>query len=456
MVAIQIIKMDLTMKINRYILIGLCLVGSIFSTSVFSESYMYLTNNTQNTLTLSTEQTGYHNIAHGNEWQQLAFEVPPLATVKFLRFNRDQGIKWGREYEFNTRVLGLEESVVLRQKLLGTMTFSKMWLSAQQDPWYYDRDIHTVPLNQDQTLGFKSQYARASGDDIHYVVHQALAPQEKSHYSNELNVLTYNTWALLPGIEAKNTANRLDTIATVINNYDVVVFQEVFDPILTAKFRDNVAKEYPYLTEIPWKFGKILTGGSFIASRWPIEEQDTVVYDACRKDGCLASKGINYAKIRKGSHAYHVFGTHTHAYTEAEDITVRFAQLNQFKQFIESKHIPYEEPVILAGDFNVDKLHFEQEHIDFLTLFNATEPEAQGWYPYSYAGPVNVYADDQYTEYLDYILFSHNHLTPYHATNELFVPRSIGAEHWGSWDLSDHYPVKAELHFPLMPEYMPF
>lgn len=440
------------MKKIRYLL----LMGLLVSTNALAESYMYLTNNTQKTLTLHTVQTGHNNITHGNQWALLAREVPPLGTVKFLRFNRDQGIKWGKEYEFNTYVSGLDDEIVLRQKLKGTMTFSKMWLSGQQDAWYYDRDIHKVTLNDAQTLAFKSEYARAAGDDIRYVINDDFQIQEKSHYSNELNVLTYNTWALLPGIEAKNTGNRLDTIASYMKNYDVVVFQEVFDPILTARFRSNVAKEYPYLTEIPWKFGKILTGGSFIASRWPIEAQDAVVYDACRADGCLAGKGVNYAKIRKGSHAYHVFGTHTHAYTGTEDIAVRFAQLAQFKALIDSKNIPYAEPVIMAGDFNVDKLHFPQEHADFLSLFDATEPEAAGDYPHSYAGPVNVYADDQYTEYLDYILYSNAHLAPYDSNNVLLTPRSIASEHWGSWDLSDHYPVKAEFSFPLLPEYTPF
>ena len=138
------------------------------------------------------------------------------------------------------------------------------------------------------------------------------------------------------------------------------------------------------------------------------------------------------------------------------DIAVRFAQLAQFKALIDSKNIPYEEPVILGGDFNVDKLHFPQEHADFLNLFDATEPDAAGQYPHSYAGPVNVYADDEYTEYLDYILYSNQHLAPYDSNNVLMTPRSISSEHWGSWDLSDHYPVKAEFSFPLQPEYTPF
>lgn len=447
------------MTINYCRALGLVLCGlltSVLASQSLAESYMYLTNNTMQTLSLETTQTGHNNIEHGNQWQQLANSVPPLATVKFLRFNRDQGIKWGRDYFFTTQVTGTEDSVLLRQKLKGTMTFSKMWLSGQDDPWYYDRDIHRVSVSDQQTLAFKSSYARASGDDIHYVIHDEFIKSEKSEYSNQLNVLTYNTWALLPPIESKNTGNRLNTIAEYMDNYDVVVFQEVFDPILTAKFRSRVSETYPYLTEIPWEVGKILTGGSFIASRWPIEDQDSIVYEACLADGCLAGKGINYAKVRKGSNAYHIFGTHTHAYTGENDVATRFAQLAQLKALVDAKQIPYEEPVILAGDFNVDKLNFPQEHLDFLELLNATEPEATGEYPYSYAGPVNIYADDQYNEYLDYVLYSNDHIAPYLSENKMLTPRSINADHWNSWDLSDHYPVEGRFEFPLESEYLPY
>lgn len=447
----------LTFKPLRAVLLAICgFLTMVMASQSIAESYMYLTNNTLQTLSLKTTQTGHTNIRHGDQWQQLAETVPPLATVKFLRFNRDQGIKWGREYVFTTQVVGAETSVALRQKLRGTMTFSKMWLSGGDDPWYYDRDLHRIEITQDQTLAFKSSYARPSGDDIHYVIHDEFQKSEKSEYSNQLNVLTYNTWALLPPIESKNTANRLNTIIQYMDSYDVVVFQEVFDPILTAQFRSKVAEVYPYMTEIPWKIGKILSGGSFIASRWPIEAHDALVYDACLADGCLAGKGMNYAKVRKGDNAYHIFGTHTHAYTGEADVATRFAQLEQLKRFVQSKQIPYEEPVILAGDFNVDKVNFPQEHMAFLQLLNATEPEGTGEYPYSYAGPVNVYADDQYNEYLDYVLYSNDHLMPYNAENKMLTPRSISSEHWKSWDLSDHYPVEGRFEFPLNGEYMPF
>ncbi len=420
----------------------------------WAESYVYLTNNTMETLTLNTVQTGHDNIVEGDQWQQLKTDVAPLATVKFLRFNRDEGIKWGKKYVFTTSVQTESASIELTQKLKGTMTFSKMWLSAESDPWHYDRDIHNIKLDEQRQLAFRSEYARTSGDDIRYVINDPWQTAQVPAYSNQLSVLTYNTWALLPGIEAKNTGNRLDTIVDFVQGYDVVVFEEVFDPYLTARFQNTLKAEYPYQTDIPWVFGKILTGGSFIASRWPISVSDSLVYDACRADGCLAAKGINYAEITKGSNIYHIFGTHTHAYTEPEDIAIRFEQLAEFKNFVDSKDISSDEPVIMAGDFNVDKGNFPAEHQDFLSALNASEPQALGEYEFSYAGPVNIYAEDQFNEYLDYILYGNDYLVPFNASNELLTPRSITSEHWGSWDLSDHFPVVGYFEFPMSSEYV--
>lgn len=433
----------------RYKLIVLLLMfGSMLAQA---DSYIYFTNNSLKPVTLKTQQSGYHNLVEGVHWQQLASTVAPLATVKFLRFNRDEGIKWGKTYYFDTRVEGESGSLVMRQKLTGTWNFSEMYLSAQEQPWFYDRDYHYLHgawQGQNATLAFRSQYARASGDDIYYVLHPQTAPHQVSQNENEFSLLTYNTWALLPGILSFNAGNRLDSIVDAVKGYDAVAFQEVFDPYLTARFRQQLQKEYPYLTEIPWKLGKILTGGTFIASRWPILQQDSTVYDACIADGCLAAKGINYAQIKKGSRIYNLFNTHTHAYTTADDIGVRMQHLQQLRNFVESKNIPADQALLMAGDFNVDKLHFPQEYADFLHLLNASEPLYAPDYPHSYAGPVNHWAEDQYTEYLDYVLTSVAHLPPLRATNRLWVPRSIAPEHWTTWDLSDHYPVEGNFVFP--------
>jgi endonuclease/exonuclease/phosphatase family metal-dependent hydrolase len=433
-------------------LITILLLAISMSGKAFAESYIYLTNSTNETLTIDTVQSGYDNITHGNEWEQLAHSVPPMGTVKFLRLNRDRGIKWGKKYWFTTTVQGKNSSVLLQQMLKGTMTFSKIWHTANNDSWKYDRDIHEQRIHfdgLDSTLAFKASYARASGDDFHYIIQpDFVAQQRNEHNANSFNVLTYNIWGLLPGIEAKNTYDRFHSIAHMMTGYDAIVFQEAHDLASTAYFQNHIKSEYPYITKIPFQLGRVLNGGVFIASKWPIEVEDNIVFQACIAEDCLASKGAVYARINKLGKPYNLFGTHVRAYTTAKDIANRFEHLAELKAFKDSKALPSNEPVIYAGDFNVDKINFPAERDDLMNVLNASEPVSNGDYPYSYAGSVNIYADDQYDEYLDYVLYSNEHVAPISSNNTLLAPRSIAWKHWGSWDLSDHYPVKGEFYFP--------
>ena len=194
--------------------------------------------------------------------------------------NRDEGIKNGKTYFLDTRVSGSQSQVTLQQKLTGTLTFSKMWLSAASDSgdlaWFYDRDIHRQSLAFDgkqSTLAFRSQKARTSGDDLYYVIHNE-RQQTTIQNSDKLKVLSYNTWILLPGLIAKKSAERLDAMLDVVSGYDVIVFQELFDNALRQNFINRLDEEYPYFTRIVDETGKMEDGGIFIASRWPIEAED--------------------------------------------------------------------------------------------------------------------------------------------------------------------------------------
>ena len=59
----------------------------------------------------------------------------------------------------------------------------------------------------------------------------------------------------------------------------------------------------------------------------------------------------------------------------------------QFKALVDSKQIPELEPVIMAGDFNVDKETYTTEHQHLKKLLTATETQENGEYEISYAGP---------------------------------------------------------------------
>ncbi|KAJ1921541.1 hypothetical protein H4219_000578 [Mycoemilia scoparia] len=229
----------------------------------------------------------------------------------------------------------------------------------------------------------------------------------------KVRVLTQNMFIRPPGI--KNNENdykdeRLQFLITeVLNDYDVVCLQEMFEfGSNRRKTLINAAKKlgFEYYVASPSKhvWNIQIDGGLMILSRFPIVEFDRITYKRGMMSDWLASKGVLYAKIAipspkssaklvdfaknkkivasendstlildKGESKaeatveaathLHLFTTHTQASYGAlvdmqqPDVKHRLLQLHQFHNFLENilpKHRKDGEPVVLVGDFNVD------------------------------------------------------------------------------------------------------
>ncbi|WDE04317.1 sphingomyelin phosphodiesterase [Thalassomonas viridans] len=413
-----------------------------------AESYIYLTNNTEQELTLEISQYG-GSLNKGEHWKQHASKVPPLATVRFLEMNRDTGITWGEDFYFDTLVTSEDgNSTVLRQKLTGTWNFSSIWHGMDDSPWYDDRNIHTITRNfidADTSIAVKAESARINGDDFYYVIHPK--PQYPSvGDSNNFKVLAYNVWALLPGIVSKSVSERLNLLTKELDGYDAIVFSELFDNNRRSDFLNGIKDEYPYQTKVVDRSGALEDGGVLIVSRWPIEAEDQITYNDCDADDCIAAKGVIYGKINKQGNIYHLFGSHTQAWPAPENQNTRANQFQQMSDFITGMDISSDEPVIIAGDLNVDKANFEQEYINMLNILQAEEVSRNGGYLYTADGNVNYWTSGT-PEILDYVLYSTRHLRPLEAEARVVTPRSIHKDVFTQYDLSDHFAVKGELTF---------
>jgi hypothetical protein len=64
-------------------------IASLSSASAWSESYIYLTNNTDQTLDLTVNQRG-SSLTKGDHWKQHATSIPPYGTARYLEINRVQ------------------------------------------------------------------------------------------------------------------------------------------------------------------------------------------------------------------------------------------------------------------------------------------------------------------------------------------------------------------------------
>ena len=423
-------------------------LASSISVSALAESYIYLTNNTEQTLDLTITQRG-SSLVKGEHWWQHANTVPPLGTVRFLEMNRDTGITWGSDFYFDTLVTAEDGSTAtLQQKLTGTWNFSDIWHGTEQSPWYDDRNIHSVNqsfTDNNTTIAFKAEGARANGDDYYYVIHpeqEYPAPEA----SNNFKVMAYNVWALLPGLISKDVSERLNLLVNEVRGYDAIVFSELFDNSRRETFLNALKSEYPYQTSVVDKSGSVEDGGVLIVSRWPINASSQVVFDACDAEDCISAKGVIYAEVNKDGNPYHVFGSHTQAWTSIDNQNTRLNQFQQMRDFIDSRNISTDEPVIIAGDLNVDKEDYPQEYNTMLDVLSAVEVPRNGGYLYTADGSVNSWNDGS-PEILDYVLYSDRHLLPLDAKSKVVTPRSIHSDVFTKYDLSDHFPITADMTF---------
>lgn len=187
----------------------------------------------------------------------------------------------------------------------------------------------------------------------------------------EFNILTYNFFGR-PNIFFKDgQGTRSELIASAIkqfetNNqvkFDVIFFQEVFNDykigIFGVKNKDVI---YDRITNDLGKLGfkyftdrvkhKVcpLNGGAFIISRHKILDTQLIYFRDSDPaiENAMASKGICYAKIRKGNQIFNLINLHLDSFDEK----ARFKQMQITKLFIREYKIT--DNIIIGGDYNID------------------------------------------------------------------------------------------------------
>ncbi len=261
-----------------------------------------------------------------------------------------------------------------------------------------------------------------------------------------LDVLSFNT-ALLPEVAASTRqAERAARMAPHLVGYDVLVLQEVFVNSWREALLDELVDAYPYQGDLVGRDGARMMpwrqdGGVVILSRWPIERRATLLFEGtCSGTDCLADKGVAYVAVRVGERLVHVFGTHAQSVYGGDARGVRAAQFAQFQAFVAAQAIPRGEPVVLAGDFNVDA--FTDELDDMLVTLRATWPEVVGEMQRTWDPANNALAGGRHAHWFDYVLVSVDHATPVEAWNQVMPLRD------GDLDLSDHYAVWGRFVWP--------
>ncbi|WP_380281560.1 sphingomyelin phosphodiesterase [Kitasatospora purpeofusca] len=286
-----------------------------------------------------------------------------------------------------------------------------------------------------------------------------------------LKVLTYNVFLMSKNLYpnwGQDYRAKAIPAADVFRGQDVVVLQEAFDNGASDALVAQASAAYPYHTPVVGRStsGWDATSGSYssatpedggvtLLSKWPILRKEQYVFqDACGSDW-WSNKGFVYAVLNVDGLRTHVLGTHLQSTdsgcSAGQPAAIRAAQLKAMKAFVDAKNIPAAEPIVLAGDLNIDSHGSEYPAL----LANAGVAPAttrNGWAD-SFDTADNSIAAYRYPgepkEDLDHVLYRADHARPANYTNTVVrfhsAPWTVSS--WGTAytynDLSDHYPVTA-------------
>lgn len=260
--------------------------------------------------------------------------------------------------------------------------------------------------------------------------------------------LTYNVWELRYLYyqigQRERTCRIIPEAIRLHPDLDAIIFNEGFMGGCIAGFNlsyqgekltfRDILKEYgfAYITATignPPTRRKFENGGIFIASKWPILEEDNVIYEATSPLTAddLSQKGASYAKILKTvnsvSRVYHVLGTHLQATSNVGSDNVRRNQASEMHGLMLSKNIPAYEPVIYGGDLNADRNSVLAA--DIFEILDASMPVIVGDHNYTKDKSINdIYDSGSGKKWIDYVLYSNAHLQPISATTEVVIPKS--------------------------------
>ncbi|MCB5906038.1 sphingomyelin phosphodiesterase [Streptomyces pinistramenti] len=297
----------------------------------------------------------------------------------------------------------------------------------------------------------------------------AATPTASAAPPPHLKVLTYNTFLMSKNLYPNwGQDHRAEAIpaADFFQSNDVVVLEEAFDNSSSDALKSRAAAQYPHQTPVVGrsKDGWDATGGAYSAatpedggvtllSKWPVLHKEQYIYkDACGSDS-FSNKGFVYAVLDVNGTKVHMVGTHTQSTDSGckagEAAADRASQLKEMDAFLDARHIPAGEEVMVAGDMNIDSHGSEYDAL--LANGDLAPADSRTGHPYSFDTQENSVAKYRYPddprEDLDYVLHRNGHARPAGWRNDVIKEKSAPwtVSSWGKdytyTNLSDHYPL---------------
>ncbi|GGX25607.1 sphingomyelin phosphodiesterase [Aquimarina muelleri] len=300
---------------------------------------------------------------------------------------------------------------------------------------------------------------------------QIKSQKNKNRNTESLTILSYNIFHL-PGIalikqykEEERSKKQLQVLTKMAPSLDVIVFQEGFNHHVETHLFNKLKNIYPYNTVLVGQYCSansnwdsisgncsnsmfVVNGGVRIFSKHPIDSKKQYVFNnsGFGTADYYSNKGAAYVEVTKNGKKYHIVGTHLQADQENYNgSTVRINQLKEIKNWVDSMDIPVSEPLIYAGDMNIEYTD-TPSYTSMKSILNS-----KIYYSFNPSTDIGTYSNTntlvnkEYPDYnntLDYILISKDHKKP------IYIPQMEVLQFVrDKEDLSDHNAIKATYRF---------
>jgi phospholipase C len=247
---------------------------------------------------------------------------------------------------------------------------------------------------------------------------------------NDLTILSWNIKMLTaPYGWLHNRVERAENIVHTLNtaeNYDVILFQEVFSGRIRKLMYKGLQSIYPYqlIPKDQSCIGKS-NSGLWVVSKSPIMLIDEITFSNQKNWDALSSKGAKLYSVVQDEQKFHIINTHLQADYKTKYNKIRTQQYTEIYEKLILPNDKSEIPLILCGDLNISKPGKLKIMLEKLHLMNG---------PLS--GDLQFSSTGKYQQLLDYILVK--------SDNFQFesIERKILDISKNPKSLSDHYPIQ--------------
>lgn len=225
------------------------------------------------------------------------------------------------------------------------------------------------------------------------------------------------------------------------SDYEVIVFQEVFDVQLRRKLRRKLRKAYPYQVGPKGKFLRY-SSGILILSRQPMKALGHVTFPPGITADKMAAKGCMLVEVNKNGKKIQIGGTHLQAgYTEREQ-NIRQEQYLKIRQLFD-QHLHPDIPQMLLGDLNTEQ-HLSPRYKAMLQTLDMHDTPLLDSLPFTLC-KTNTWNSHEPACQLDYILLGKK--WPRLKLHRIDILRLKGQYTGRAMDYADHYGLIGELSY---------